>query len=248
MNWQFWKNKSSVRRFQINNHLPLLEKDNKEDSFSFWKRELPYGNYKLIELNTFETSLSSYDMILKDEISNALSMINTDINKIIEKAVLKNKTLNDLHETLGNLDKECKEEGFQVFTEQAEKNARRVLNGVYEQFPDYEYYIYPTENREIAIDCNPYKGKGVLILCDSNNGIACFVTLEGRNHRFQYDSIDDFPFDLLWETFEEFDKEKKYLSDDITGINFSAYPSSRESFFFKQQKIFGGLSNQYECA
>lgn len=147
------------------------------------------------------------------------SMPTNEISKIQQlQIMIQNKisTFRNLHRTLDSLDEACKEEGFEVFSEKAQENAQKVLNAVYERFPDYEYYIYPTEDREIAIDCNPQKGKGILILCDSNGSVAYFSTLDGKNSRFRCDNIEDFPYELLWKAFVEFNKEEKYSSKDIT--------------------------------
>ena len=132
----------------------------------------------------------------------------TEKKKFIEE--YKDKVFKFLYKTLDNLDVECEEGEFQKFSETARKNAKQILRFIYGEFPKYEYYIYPTKDREIAIDCNPQKGKGILILCDSNGGVACFATFEGKNRRFRYNSIDDFSYRLLRETFEELDIENIY--------------------------------------
>ena len=131
-------------------------------------------------------------------------------NKIIKehiKAAARSGALKKLHAAIENLDYECEEEGFGAVSDRAKENARRILNAVYQKFPENKYYIYPTEDREIAFDCNPQKGRGALILCDSSGGAACFSTLDGRNSRFRCDSIADFPYDYLWKIFKQFDKK-----------------------------------------
>ncbi len=110
---------------------------------------------------------------------------------------MRNETLKKLHSSIESLNHECEEEGFSTVSDQAKENAKHILNFVYKNFPDYEYYIYPTEDREIALDCNLQKGKGVLILFDSKGGVAYFSTLEGRNSRLRCDCITDFPYDYL---------------------------------------------------
>ena len=251
MNWQFWKKQESVSNKSKINIPAFLLNEKPDNSFSYWNKELSYSDiqYCVISQDTTPKLLSNYGMFTLDD--NINSSIETEIQQMIEakmnQAIMKNKILENLHETLDNLHKECEEEGFETFSETAKKNAQQILNNVYEKFSNYEYYIYPTENREIAIDCNPYKGKGVLILCDSDNGVACFATLDGKNHRFRYDSIDDFPYDLLWKTFGELDKKKKYfLSDNITHISMSS--SSGDSFSINPGKTFEILNDKYECA
>ncbi len=108
--------------------------------------------------------------------------------------IVQTAPLKKLYNDLDNLNRECEEEGFELVDEKAIKNARIILKNVHTHFPNHEYYIYPTGDREVAIDCNPQKGKGILILCDSFGGVAYFATLNGKNSRFRCDSIDDFLF------------------------------------------------------
>ena len=116
--------------------------------------------------------------------------------------------LKNLHETLDNAHKECKEEGFALFDEKARENARQILYSVCKKFPEYEYDIYPTEDREIAINCNIKKGSGVLILCDSKGSIVYFVIFDGQKSRFRCDSdkIQIFT-NALCKEFEKFRKK-----------------------------------------
>ena len=132
-----------------------------------------------------------------------------------QMAILRNMIKN-----LDNLDKECEEENFEKFSETARENARKILNTVYGEFPQFDYDLYPTEEREVAIDCTPHKGQGCLILCDSDGSVAYFATLAGKNSRFRCDSIDNFPYDNLWRIFREFKR---------VGPGQFAHPSPSES-------------------
>ena len=85
----------------------------------------------------------------------------------------------------------------------------QILNAVYAKFPDYDYDIYPTEDREIAIDLTPQPERGLLILCDSKGSVAYFSTLDGKNSHFRCDSIKDFPYNLLWKVLNNLDKKSK---------------------------------------
>ena len=214
MDWKFLKSYLlNIKKSQIHNSFPFpIESD--KDSFSFWRQDLSYLDSKYHLENAFEIP---YEISFKDEFHVHFSEINT----YIKQAILKDKILKNLYNILDNLHKECKEEDFQIFSETARKNAKQILSFIYKEFPDYNYYIYPTEDREIAIDCNPQEGRGILVLCDSDDGVACFVTWDGKNRRFRYDSIGDFSYKLLGETFEELDIKKKY---SLTS------PSSRDSF------------------
>ena len=212
----FLKNKASVKKIHAYSPLTSLEEDD-NNSFSSWEVELPSVKYKLVEQNTFAIPSKTK---IKD-IINSL-----EINTYIQ--VLQDRMLKNLYNFLDNLHEECKEEGFQEFFEIARKNAKQILSFIYNKFPNYIYHIYPTEDREIAINCNPQKGKGILVLCDSNGGIACFATFEGKNRRFRYDSIDNFSYRLLCETFEELDIEKKYSLISL---------SSKDTSFVRKKEL-----------
>ncbi len=98
-----------------------------------------------------------------------------------------------LHDILDHeIDKECEEEEFEKFSEVARGNAKKVLDFIYNKFPQYAYDIYPTEDQEIAINCNPQKGKGVLVLCNSTGSLVCFTTWNKENGMFRCSSMNDF--------------------------------------------------------
>ena len=130
------------------------------------------------------------------------------------KASIRYETLKKLHRDIGkNLDDECEEEGFNPVSDIAKENVKQILNAVYNKFPDFEYHIYPTADREIAFDCNPQKGKGVLILCDSKGEVAYFSTFAGRNSSFRCDRIADFPYENLWKIFKQLDRKGISIPD-----------------------------------
>ena len=256
MNLKFLENQlSDLNQFSGINLRLLLQDPNEFSSFVEEKLNHPDIQYRLIELNTVFKGLKPSSLEFKPLFDNNLNNpLQTEIQQqaVLAKKleiIIKDKTLKKMNDTITNLHKECEEEGFKKFSDIAEKNSRQILSAIYDRFPNYEYYIYPTADCEIAIDCNPQKGKGVLILCDSNGSIACFATFDGKNHRFRYDSIDRFPYKLLWETFEEFDKQRKYFSQaDTTKIVLPISPSSGELSPIIPLDLFGTLSDQYECA
>ena len=175
----------------------------------------PFGEIEHLSQSGFKNNNLPFENrlnfeILPSRINNLKHEHSFQINII--KAKIKRDRLNQLHNVIENLDQECKEEGFELVSEQAKQNIKQILNAVYEQFSDYEYHIYPTEDREIALDFTPQKGKGVLILCDSNGGVAYFSTFEGRNSRFRCDNITDFPYHNLWFIFKQFNKESIYIT------------------------------------
>ena len=137
----------------------------------------------------------SYESIsessIKDEKSTIISSSNKDISKSIIDVIYNNK-----ERVLTGILEECKEEGYEVFSDKAKENAFEMLDFV-KNNSKHNWSIYPTENQEIAINCTPEKGKGLLILCDSKGSIAYFKVFDERNTRYRCQNIKDFPFELL---------------------------------------------------
>ena len=253
MNWQFWKKQSSVSNKFKTCTVPFSLNENFDDSVSSWREELSYldAQYRVTLKDTTPNLLSNYNkLFMTINIDLMREEVRRQIEAEMQQFIMRGTVFKDLYDTLDNLHEECKAEGFQQFSETAEKNAKEILKAVYKNFPEHEYYIYPTEDREVAIDCNPQKGKGILILCDSDGGVAYFSTLEGKNSRFRCDNIEDFPYELLWETFSEFNKEKKYsINKDLTKKTSLKSISYKDSFPSKIQDVIynspTGIKYQY---
>ena len=185
---------------------------------SFWNKESVQSGldtgaslypYSLIEPVALDRRPDLGLEFLKEELKNSVSLEDKHIQEHI-KLKRRAEVLKKLHRSIDNLNYECEEEGFASVSDTAKESAKRILNAVYKKFPDYEYHIYPAEDREIAVDCNPQKGKGALILCDSEGGAAYFSTLDGKNTRFRCDCISDFAYEHLWKIFGRFDQKKIY--------------------------------------
>ena len=149
---------------------------------------------------------------------------------IIEKIVNKLKT-DHLYKILESLHKECEEEEFEIFDEKARQNAQQILDFLCKKFPQHDFDIYPTENREIAICYTPCKGCSILIICDSNGSVAYFKILNGRKSRYRCEDITDFPFDQL-------DKEK----------GFESLKSNNDPMSLKNNENFRINNNEYKIA
>ena len=143
------------------------------------------------------------------------------------------KTNKDYFEKiLENLHKECEEEGFKVFDEKARINAKQILDFLCENFPENDYDIYPTEDREIDICYTPYKGCSILIICDSDGSVAYFKILNERKSRYRCQDIIDFPFDQLH-------KEKEFEILKLSGEN-------EETSKLGNNEIFRVVNNEYK--
>ena len=127
---------------------------------------------------------------------------NSGINKC--EQALQNEQYSKLLEQLNRLHEESNEENFEVFSETARTAAKNVLYHITSKFPDNEYIIYPTQDREIMIEYTPAdrQGRGIAIELDSDGGVAFFVTIDGKNSKHRYDSYSDLPYDLLKEYFK----------------------------------------------
>ena len=245
MNWQFWKKTTPIsNKYEV--YKSIVSSDN-ELTYSLSASETEelqdlHITDTHVVLQKTTTELTNYSRLLSPTIQID-SSIEEDIKKRFEvkmkHIIIKNSIFENLYKTLDNLHEECTKEGFQKFSEIAKKNAKQILKATYENFPDYEYYLYPTEDRKIAIDCNPQKGKGILILCDSNGSVAYFSTLAGKNSRFRCDDIEDFPYKLLWKAFKGLNEEKKYSLRTYT-----TKKTSEDKSFFKTSST-TGIKDQY---
>lgn len=140
----------------------------------------------------------------------------TLVNREVREHKLKAQYFRLLDDMEG-LHKECEEEGYEVCSDLAKHTARDVLRQICFKFPDNEYFIYPTEEREIAIDCNPVDKRGILILCGSDGGIACFVTVDGENSSFRDEMCSEFFYDSLWRSFKRIKND--YYPDRIHDLS-----------------------------
>ncbi len=90
-------------------------------------------------------------------------------------------------------DVESDEEGFRRSSETAKGNARRVL-AIIAAHGLPSPTVYPTAAGEIAIFFrHQARESGVLILCDSEGGGACFSTVAGKSKRARYGDATDMP-------------------------------------------------------
>ena len=150
--------------------------------------------YHSVLISSTKTSLP-YSKQEEEKIPEAFDHPIVLLLREITTSKYQEEVLKKLHGILDHeIDKECEEEEFEKFSEVARENARKVLDFIYNKFPQYTYDIYPTEDQEIAINCNPQKGKGVLVLCNSTGSLAYFATWDKENGMFRCNSnsMNDF--------------------------------------------------------
>ena len=90
--------------------------------------------------------------------------------------------LSDLDEAVD----EARGEGFQPPSDEALRNAGRLLRDMY-GMRSCRFEVYPTEDGEVAVSAPGGHGRSVLVLCDSDGGVRCSVNLNGEHRRAVYD-------------------------------------------------------------
>lgn len=109
---------------------------------------------------------------------------------------------NDALQDLQEVNNAAAEEGFSPPSNKAMDNAERLLNEMY-AVSSRRYEVYPTPDREIAIDAPGGHGRSVILLCDSNGGALCLVNMNGKHRRARYSSTEMLPDGFLREALTE---------------------------------------------
>lgn len=143
---------------------------------------------------------------------------------------LRAKCFNRFKEELKNLHKKSEVEVLDPFDEKARENAYKVLDFLLENTLFSDFYIYPDDEKAIAIDySHPTKGagKGLLILCDSNGGYSYYQTYDHKNTGYETKDYDDFCNELKKAFFEFEVSDTQSASTKSEGVrNSSSYYSS----------------------
>ena len=207
----------------------------------------PDNEYSWIKPNTILNPPDLKSKFLTKEVLDHPALILKDTILEHIRTQIREEVLRKLRNSIENINQECEEESFDAVSNQAKENAKRILDVVYKNFPEHEYHIYPTRDCEVAIDCNPQKGKGALILFDSKGGVACFSTLEGRNSRFRCDDIADFSYDYLRKIFKKLDSKNIPIPKALTTAqsqfkneleNGGYFIDRKSSFVFETEKVY----------
>ena len=109
---------------------------------------------------------------------------------------------NDALQDLQEANNAAAEEGFSPPSNKAMDNAERLLKEMY-AVSSRRYEVYPTPDREIAIDAPGGHGRSVILLCDSNGGALCLVNMNGKHRRARYSSTEILPDGFLREALIE---------------------------------------------
>jgi hypothetical protein len=104
---------------------------------------------------------------------------------------------------LRDVDDESREQGFEPCSAVAKGTATTVLTGLSRRFPRREWEVYPTQEREVAIEVRGPAARGLLILCDAQGGATCFVTIDGKNRRARYDDASRLPDSFVIDAMRE---------------------------------------------
>lgn len=100
-----------------------------------------------------------------------------------------------LQEALQEIDEvpnDAKDDGLEVPSELALRNARRLLQEMYRISPR-PYGIYPVSDGYVAIDARGRDGRIAVVMCGSDGEVLCLVTVGTEHRRARYTSADRLP-------------------------------------------------------
>lgn len=97
---------------------------------------------------------------------------------------------------------EAREEGYPVPSDVALRNADRLLSAMRKILPQ-RFEVYPTPDGEVAIHASGGLGRAVVLLCDSDGGALCLVSIDGKNRRMRYSDTNALSDDFIREALGE---------------------------------------------
>ena len=115
------------------------------------------------------------------------------------------KDLSDALLELQHATKEAMEEEFELPSDLALSNAKRLLWKMYVTLPQ-RFEVYPTPDAEIAIRVLAPR-RSVILLCESNGGALCLANLDSGRRRQSYANANDLPDEFLKEALIELKSE-----------------------------------------
>ena len=119
------------------------------------------------------------------------------------------QVLADLEEALQDLQEvpaDAKEEGMAVPTEVAFANTKRLLRAMYRVSPR-RYGVYPAPDGCIAIDARGTNGRIAVVMCDSDGGVLCLVTIDNEERRARYSTARHLPDGFIREALQDLGAE-----------------------------------------
>lgn len=115
----------------------------------------------------------------------------------------------ELEEALQDLKEvpaDAREEGMAVPSEVAFANAERLLKAMYRISPR-RYGVYPAPDGCIAIDARGANGRIAVVMCDSDGGVLCLVTIDGEHRRARYSTDRQLPDGFIREALQDLGAE-----------------------------------------
>ena len=109
-------------------------------------------------------------------------------------------------EELDQVVDEAQSEGYEIPSSIAIVNAKYIIKRMYDNLL-HPFQVYPMPDGEVAIDVTNDDGSSVLILCCSDGGTLCFVSINGNQRRAHYSKSDALPDGFMREALEELQQE-----------------------------------------
>ena len=101
----------------------------------------------------------------------------------------------ELREALQELQEvtaDAEDDGLEIPSDLAFKNAERSLRAMYRISPR-RYGVYPVSGGRIAIDARGPNGRIAVLTCESDGGALCLVTIDGEYRRARYSTARELP-------------------------------------------------------
>lgn len=112
-------------------------------------------------------------------------------DEAVENILNKSAWKQEAHVELENIKEEAKEEDFRPPTMKAIDNAKMFIDNLNISNLSAPS-VYPTKDRDVAIFfTSEAPGAGVLFLCPSDGGGACFSSIGGKNRRTRYSDASE---------------------------------------------------------
>lgn len=102
--------------------------------------------------------------------------------------------------------KEAKEEDYKIPSDLALDNTELLMDRMSNILPD-KYEIYPTTDGTVAIHFVGGRGHSVIIECESEGEVVCFVHNDGRHRRARYCDVQGLPDGFIGEALDEINRK-----------------------------------------